>query len=115
MVYKFTKRAEKAIEIASQIATEFGHSYIGTEHLLYGLVKEGEGVAYKVLENQGVTEEKILEEISLLVGKNDAITDLVGMLTGGQTIGFTPRTKRVFENAFREAKRTGLDYIGTEH
>ena len=58
MVYKFTKRAEKAIEIASQIATEFGHSYIGTEHLLYGLVKEGEGVAYKVLENQGVTEER---------------------------------------------------------
>ncbi len=115
MVYKFTKRAEKAIELANQIAMEFGHSYIGTEHLLYGLVKEGEGVASKVLENQGITDEKVIEEIAQLVGKNDAINDLVGMFTGGQTIGFTPRSKRVFENAFREAKRTGSDYIGTEH
>ena len=115
MVYKFTKRAEKAIELANQIAMEFGHSYIGTEHLLYGLVKEGEGVASKVLENQGITEEKVIEEISQLVGRNDAINDLVGMFTGGQTIGFTPRSKRVIENAFREAKRSGSDYIGTEH
>ena len=115
MVYKFTKRAEKAIELANQIAMEFGHSYIGTEHLLYGLVKEGEGVASKVLENQGITDEKVIEEIAQLVGKNDAINDLVGMFTGGQTIGITPRSKRVFENAFIEAKRTGSDYIGTEH
>ena len=67
MVYKFTKRAEKAIELANQIAMEFGHSYIGTEHLLYGLVKEGEGVASKVLENQGITEEKVIEEMYVLL------------------------------------------------
>ena len=52
MMYKFTSRAKKAIEYANEIALELGHNYIGTEHLLYGLSKEGSGVAYKVLENQ---------------------------------------------------------------
>ena len=59
MIYKFTKRAEKALEAANKVAIELGHNYIGTEHLLYGLVKEGSGIACKVLENQGVTSEKI--------------------------------------------------------
>jgi len=108
VTYKFTKRAEKAIEIANQIAIEFGHNYIGTEHLLYGLLKEGSGVASKVLENQGITPEQIEEQIDLLVGKNEQIQP-------NGVIGFTPRTKRVIENAFREAKKLGTDYIGTEH
>lgn len=108
MIYKFTKRAEKAIEIANEIAMEFGHNYIGTEHLLYGLLKEGSGVASKVLENQGLTEMKVEEQIDLLVGKNIQID-------ANSVIGFTPRTKRVIENAFREAKKLGSDYIGTEH
>jgi len=108
MTYKFTNRAEKAIQIANDIANEFGHNYIGTEHLLYGLCKEGTGVASKVLENQNITPEKIEAEIEELIGS-------VPKLTQETTIGFTPRTKRVIENAFREARKLGSEYIGTEH
>ena len=108
MTYKFTKRAEKAIEIANQIAIDFGHNYIGTEHLLYGLLKEGSGVASKVLQNQGIVIEQIEEQIDLLVGKSE-------QLDNASILGFTPRTKRVIENAFREAKKVGSDFIGTEH
>ena len=107
MTYKFTKSAAKAIELANEIAIEFGHSYIGTEHILYGLVAEGTGVASKVLENQGVITEHILEEIEDLIGREQA--------TLTSSAGFTPRTKRVFENAYKEAKKIGSDFIGTEH
>ncbi len=110
MTYKFTKRAEKAIEIANNIVGTLGHNYIGTEHLLYGLVKEGAGIASKVLENQGVTAEKVMVEIENLIGINqDSASEI------NTAIGFTPRTKRVIETAFREAKKQGNDYIGTEH
>jgi len=108
MVYKFTNRAEQAIEIANDLAIELGHNYIGTEHLLYGLVKEGNGVAAKVLAAQDVTAESVLAEIEELVGLNrddQCITP----------VGFTPRTKRVLENAFLEARKLGSDFIGTEH
>lgn len=107
MTYKFTNSAEKAIEIANNIAIELGHNYIGTEHILYGLVKEGTGVASKVLQNQGVTSEDVLSDIEELIGKEDNSNET--------TVGFTPRTKRVIENAFREARKLGSDYIGTEH
>ena len=107
MTYKFTARAEKTLEIANVTAIELGHNYIGTEHLLYGLVKEGSGIANKVLENQGVTEEAIMQKIEELIG--------IGETNQSQTIGFTPRTKRVIENAFREARRLGSEFIGTEH
>jgi len=107
MPYKFTSRAEKTLEISKDIAIELGHNYIGTEHLLYGLVKEGEGIANKVLENQNVTSELILEKIEELIGSSE--------VRANQTIGFTPRTKRVIENAFMEARKLGSDYIGTEH
>ena len=60
MMYKFTSRAEKALEIANDIAVELGHTYIGSEHILYGLVAEGTGVASMVLESQGVTKEAVL-------------------------------------------------------
>ena len=106
-MYKFTSRAAKAIELANAIAIEFGHNYIGTEHLLYGLSKEGTGVASKVLENQGVIPENIVEKMEELVGRGSNKT--------GEAIGFTPRTKRVFENGFKEAKKMDMDYIGTEH
>ena len=108
MMYKFTKRAEKAIEYSNRIALEFGHNYIGTEHLLYGLLKEGSGVASKVLENQGITPEQIEEQIDALVGKNEEIGE-------EEILGFTPRTKRVIETSFIEAKKLGSDFIGTEH
>ena len=63
MVYKFTTRAKKAIEIASKVAQELGHNYIGTEHILYGLISDGAGVASKVLQNQGINSEEIKEFI----------------------------------------------------
>ena len=106
MTYKFTNRAKKAIESANNIASELGHSYIGTEHLLYGLRDEGNGVAAKVLDNQNITSQEILEKIEELVGKEEPIEE---------TIGFTPRTKKVIENAFIESRRLGYNYIGTEH
>lgn len=107
MAYKFTNSAQSVIEIANNIAIELGHNYIGTEHLLYGLTKEESGVASKVLENQNVTSDSVLEEIEDLIGREEEAIN--------STLGFTPRTKRVIENAFREARKLGSDYIGTEH
>ena len=107
MIYKFTSRAKKAIELAQDIAVSLGHNYIGTEHILYGLVKEGAGVASKVLQNQGITAEDVESKIVEMIGKE--------VITGTDTLGFTPRTKRVIENSFIEARKLGYDYIGTEH
>ena len=67
MTYKFTNRAKKAIEIANEAALELGHNYIGTEHVLYGLVKEGNGVASKVLSNQEVTPDSVLDQMIELI------------------------------------------------
>ena len=106
MTYKFTNRAKKAIELANEIALELGHNYIGTEHILYGLSKEGSGVASKVIENQGVKSENIIDKVIELVGQETSISE---------TLGFTPRSKRVIENAFIEARKLGYNYIGTEH
>lgn len=106
MTYKFTNRANKAIEIANDIALELGHSYIGTEHILYGLAKEGNGIASKVLENQNVTADDILNKIEELIGRDEPIENIVD---------FTPRTKRVVESAFIEARKLGYNFIGTEH
>ena len=106
MIYKFTSRAKKAIELAQDEAMSLGHSYIGTEHILYGLVKEGAGVASKVLANQDISAEDIESKIIEMIGK-EVITNT--------ELGFTPRSKRVIENSFIEAKKLGYDYIGTEH
>ncbi len=108
MTYKFTASAQKAIEYANELAIEMGHNYIGTEHLFYGLVKEETGIAAKVLQEQNITPDVVIEEIEQLIGRQEDTE-------GGQTVGFTPRTKRVIENAFREARKLGSDYIGTEH
>lgn len=106
MTYNFTSRASKAIEIANQAAIELGHNYIGTEHILYGLAREGSGVASKVLENQNISYEDILNKIEELIGRESAIEEVMG---------FTPRTKRVIETSFVEARKLGYNYIGTEH
>ena len=106
MTYKFTNRAKKAIEIANDLAMKLGHTYIGTEHILYGLSKEGNGIASRVLENQNILPENILNEIDELIGREEKVEG---------ALGFTPRTKRVIENAFLEAKKLGYNYIGTEH
>jgi len=109
MQYKFTNRAEKAMHIAENIAINMGHCYIGTEHLLYGLVSEGNGVASKVLELQNVTSDKVKEKIEELIGIIDGID-----INNIKILGFTPRTKRVIENAFKETKKTNNEFIGTE-
>ncbi len=107
MIYKFTVSSEKVLQIAKEIATQLGHNYIGTEHILYGLAKEQNGIASKVLKKQNITADIILEKIEDLIGSNVA----------GQVVvlGFTPRTKRVIENSYAEAKKVGSNYIGTEH
>jgi ATP-dependent Clp protease ATP-binding subunit ClpC len=107
MYGRFTEKAEKAITHSQESAMQLGHNYVGTEHLLLGLVREGTGIASRVLQSQGVTEEKVLKEIEELIGK--------GEQTGEQPLGFTPRTKRVLELSFKEARRMGQNYIGTEH
>lgn len=109
MKYKFTNSAQVALEVATNLALKLGHDYIGTEHILYGLADEANGVASKVLEKQGVTSENILQEIEELIGINpDSEIDV-------EDLGFTPRTKRVIENAFVEARKFNSEYIGTEH
>ena len=108
MIYKFTNRAEKALEIANDIALELGHNYIGSEHILYGLISEGTGVASKVLTNQNITDEDVLQEIEMLIGTGEPIDN-------SQSLGFTPRSKRIIENAFIEARKLGSEFIGTEH
>ncbi|MFZ5985615.1 MAG: ATP-dependent Clp protease ATP-binding subunit [Bacillota bacterium] len=107
MYGRFTEKAEKAINFSQDTAMELGHNYVGTEHLLLGLIKEGSGVAARVLQGQGVTEDKVLKEVEELIGRGES--------TGEQPLGFTPRTKRVLELSFREARRMGHNYIGTEH
>lgn len=104
---KFTQKAKEAIEISQNTAIEYGHNYVGTEHLLLGLLKVKESVASKALEEQGVTEELIKGKIDELVGINTKIGDLPQ--------DFTPKTKRVLEVSFQEALRMGTGYIGTEH
>ena len=106
MMYSFTNRAKKAIDIASEVAMELGHRYIGTEHILYGLAKEGNGVAAKVLSNQEIEPEAIIDKIVELIGNEPPVDE---------TLGFTPRSKRVIEEAFLEARKLGYNYIGTEH
>ena len=85
---------------------ELGHSYIGTEHILYGLIEEGNGIASKVLNNQGITSQKVLDTIEGFVGREEPVN---------QIVDFTPRTKRVIEISFLEARKLGYNYIGTEH
>ena len=110
MEYKFTNSAENALEIANDLAAKLGHSYIGTEHILYGLVEEGTGVASKVLANQGVTAEAVLKEIEELIGVSENAP-----IINVDNIGLTPRSKRIIENSFIEARRFNSEYIGTEH
>ena len=107
-MYRFTARAEKALEIANDLALELGHNYIGTEHILYGLCKEGTGVASKVLENQNITDEDVLREIEMLIGVGEPLSE-------NDSLGFTPRSKRIIENSFVEARKLGSEFIGTEH
>ncbi len=103
----FTERARKSIVLAQEEAQRLGNNYIGTEHLLLGIISEGESVAAKVLENLGVSLQKVRQEVESIVGKGSKSTN--------QEMVFTPRAKRVIELAFEEARNLAHNYIGTEH
>ncbi len=104
---KFTDRARKVLTLAQDEAQRFNHNYIGTEHLLLGLVREGDGVAARVLENLNVELPKVRTAVEFIIGRGDR--PVVG------EVGLTPRAKRVIELAIDEARRLGHNYIGTEH
>jgi ATP-dependent Clp protease ATP-binding subunit ClpC len=104
---KFTERARKVLTLAQEEAQRFQHNYIGTEHLLLGLVREGEGVAAKVLTNLGVQLSDVRRAVEFIIGRGDRIVE-------GE-IGLTPRAKKVIELAVDEAKLLKHQYIGTEH
>src|ERR1700723_2699540 len=103
----FTERARRSIVLAQEEAQRLGNNYIGTEHILLGIISEGESLAAKVLESLGVNLAKVRQEVEGIVGR------------GGQTVQqemvFTPRAKRVIELAFEEARQLNHNYIGTEH
>ncbi|MDI6758574.1 MAG: ATP-dependent Clp protease ATP-binding subunit [Candidatus Omnitrophota bacterium] len=108
MFNRFTERARKVIILAKEEAKRFNHDYIGTEHILLGLIREGEGVAVAVLQNKGVSLENIRLEIEKLVQPGPS-TQIMG------DIPFTPRAKKTLELAAEEARLIGHNYIGTEH
>src|SRR5690242_8682807 len=104
---KFTDRARKVLTLAQEEAQRFNHNYIGTEHLLLGLIREGDGVAAKVLSNLGVELNRVRNGVEFIIGRGDR--PAMG------EIGLTPRAKKVIELAVDEARRLGHHYIGTEH
>ncbi len=106
---KFTPRAQEAIRLASREAERFNHPYIGTEHVLLGLVALGEGVAVEVLESMGVSLEDIRLAVEKVVGHGNGETQVAGPRA------FTPRTKKVFQLALAEAHGMQHDQVGTEH
>ncbi|KPK38056.1 MAG: NDP-hexose 4-ketoreductase, partial [Omnitrophica WOR_2 bacterium SM23_29] len=108
MFSRFTERARKVIILAKEEAKRFNHDYIGTEHILLGLIKEGEGVAAAVLQNLGLSLEAIRLEVEKLVQPGPPT-----VVSGD--IPFTPKAKKVIELATDEARNLGHNYIGTEH
>ena len=106
MFGRFTERAQKSIMLAQEEAKKFNHSYVGTEHLLLGLVAEEQGIAAVTLKEMGVTIENARKEVYDIVGMGPESVELVGM---------TPRTKKIFELAFAEARNFGHNYVSTEH
>jgi len=104
---KFTERARRVLTLAQEEAQRFNHNYIGTEHLLLGLVREGDGVAAKVLANLGIELNKVRSAVEFIIGRGERSTM--------SEIGLTPRAKKVIELAVDEARRLNHHYIGTEH
>src|SRR5438067_590858 len=104
---RFTERARQVVVLAQDEARALKHNYIGTEHILLGLLREEEGLAARVLESLDITVEEVRAQVARIVGQGDEVTT-------GQ-IPFTPRAKKVLELALREALSLGHNYIGTEH
>ena len=108
MTDRFTAKAKEAIHLSVDAAQELGRSYVGTEHLLLGLIREGSGVAARVLKENGVEEGKVMDLISQLIAPDNT----VGL---AEQEGYTPSARRVIENSYREAIRFKAPLIGTEH
>ncbi len=107
MFERFTERARRVIILAQEEAKRLNHSAVGTEHILLGIIREGEGVASKVLESLNISPERVRAEIESAIGR--------GERTPYEEVAFTPRAKKVLELALDEARRLGHNYIGTEH
>src|SRR5918998_3786248 len=103
---KFTERARKVLTLAQEEAQRFNHNYIGTEHLLLGLVREGDGVAARVLGNMGVQLPKVRSAVEFIIGRGEAL------VTG--EIGLTPRAKKVIELAVGVARRPNHHYLAPQ-
>lgn len=106
MFGRFTERAQKVLALAQEEAIRLLHNNIGTEHILLGLVREGEGIAAKALNGLGLGSDKIQKEVENLIGKGQETA---------QTIHYTPRAKKVIELSMDEARKLGHSYVGTEH
>jgi ATP-dependent Clp protease ATP-binding subunit ClpA len=107
MFERFTERARRVVVLAQQEARMLDHNYIGTEHLLLGLIHEGQGVAAKALESLGISLEAVRQQVEEIIGR--------GQQVPSGHIPFTPRAKKVLELSLREALQLGHEYIGTEH
>jgi len=106
MFGRFTERAQKVLALSQEEAIRLGHHNIGTEHILLGLIREGEGIAAKALHALNLEKDKIQEEVEALIG--------VGSQTS-QALHYTPRAKKVIELSMDEARKLGHTYVGTEH
>ena len=107
MFERFTDRARRVVVLAQEEARMLSHNYIGTEHILLGLIHEGEGVAAKALESLDISLEAVRAQVEEIIGQ--------GQQAPSGHIPFTPRAKKVLELSLREALQLGHSYIGTEH
>jgi ATP-dependent Clp protease ATP-binding subunit ClpA len=104
---RFTDRARRVVVLAQEEARMLNHNYIGTEHILLGLIHEGEGVACQALESMGISLQAVRDQVEEIIGQ--------GQTPAAGHIPFTPRSKKILELSLREAHRLGHNYIGTEH
>ncbi|MGO1312207.1 MAG: Clp protease N-terminal domain-containing protein, partial [Brevibacterium aurantiacum] len=107
MFERFTDRARRVVVLAQEEAKLLKHNYIGTEHILLGLIHEGEGLAAKALEGMDISLEQVRDQVQEIIGQ--------GQQAPSGHIPFTPRAKKVLELSLREALQLGHSYIGTEH
>ncbi|SDC47922.1 ATP-dependent Clp protease ATP-binding subunit [Shouchella lonarensis] len=110
MFGRFTERAQKVLALSQEEAVRLNHSNVGTEHILLGLIREGDGIAAKALQQLGLGSEKLQREVEALVGKGQESKQ-----TAGGTAHYTPRAKKVTELSMDEARKLGHSYVGTEH
>ena len=107
MFGRFTERAQQVLVLAQEEAKRLNYNFIGTEHILLGLVREGSGIASRALQNLGIELSRVRSEVEKIIGKGDK-----GIVQG---ISYTPRAKKVIELAIEEGQNFGHNYVGTEH